>query len=68
MAENTEQAISIDEQVANTLATQLANENLQLRQAQIRTTLELEEARRELEELQAVVKTGDAAKKDSSKK
>lgn len=68
MAENTEQAISIDEQVANTLATQLANENLQLRQAQIRTTLELEEARRELEELRAVVKTGDAAKKDSSKK
>jgi len=68
MAENTEQAISIDERVANTLATQLANENLQLRQAQIRTTLELEEARRELEELRAVVKTGDAAKKDSSKK
>lgn len=63
MAENTEQAISIDEQVANTLATQLANENLQLRQVQIRTTVELEEARRELEELQAVVKTGDAAKK-----
>ena len=68
MAENTEQAISIDEKVANTLATQLANENLQLRQVQIRTTLELEEARRELEELRAVVKTGDAAKKDSSKK
>lgn len=62
MADNTEK-ISIDEKVANTLATQLANENLQLRQAQIRATIELEEARRELEELQAVVKTGDAAKK-----
>lgn len=62
MADNTEK-ISIDEQVANTLASQLANENLQLRQVQIRTTIELEEARREIEELKAITKTGDAAKK-----
>lgn len=67
MADNTEK-ISIDEQVANTLASQLANENLQLRQVQIRTTFELEEARAEIEELKATASTGDAAKKDSSKK
>lgn len=62
MADNTEK-ISVDEQVANTLASQLANENLQLRQVQIRTTIELEEARAEIEELKAITKTGDAAKK-----
>lgn len=63
MAENTEQAISIDEKVANTLASQLANENLQLRQAQIRLGLEVEQLRTENEELKAATEKAKSSKK-----
>lgn len=44
MAEN-----NIDAQVANTLAAELANENLQLRQALIRLRLENEDRRKQEE-------------------
>lgn len=42
--------ISIDTRVANTLASQLANENLQLRQQVIRQALEIEELQAQLSE------------------
>lgn len=40
---------NIDTQVANTLAAELANENLQLRQALIRLRLEVESLRKQEE-------------------
>lgn len=57
--------ISVDQQVANTLASQLANENLQLRQAIIRADLEKDQLQAKVDELEAL--TG-AAKEASSKK
>ena len=51
MAEGTE--ISIDTKIANTLASQLANENLQLRQQLIRAEIEKDELQQQLTLLEA---------------